>query len=62
MATEAARLKSRNLQEGRRKTDLTHTGLLMEGLESIWRMFVDILICGWPYTFPCKVIYASVSQ
>jgi hypothetical protein len=32
MATEAARLKRKELQEGKRKTDLTLTGLLMEGL------------------------------
>jgi hypothetical protein len=36
MATEAARLEGRNPQEGKRKkrkTYLTHTGLLMEGAE-----------------------------
>jgi hypothetical protein len=32
MATEAARLKRENLLIGKRKTDLTLTGLLMEGL------------------------------
>jgi hypothetical protein len=32
MATEPARLQTRNPQEERRKTDLTLTGLLMEGL------------------------------
>jgi hypothetical protein len=32
MATEAARLKNQE-PTGRRKTDLTLTGLLMEGLE-----------------------------
>jgi hypothetical protein len=35
MATEAARLENKEPQEGRRKTDLTLTGLLMEGLDSI---------------------------
>jgi hypothetical protein len=34
MATEAARLKRKDPQEERRKTVLTHTGLLMEGM---WR-------------------------
>jgi len=33
IATEAARLKRKDPQEERRKTVLTHTGLLMEGLE-----------------------------
>jgi len=32
MATEAARLKRKNPLGGKRKTDLTLTGLLMEGL------------------------------
>jgi hypothetical protein len=32
MATEAARLKRKTPQGGKRKTDLTLTGLLMEGL------------------------------
>jgi len=32
MATEAARLKNQEPQEGRRKTVLTLTGLLMEGV------------------------------
>jgi hypothetical protein len=32
MATEAARLKRQNLLIRKRKTDLTLTGLLMEGL------------------------------
>jgi hypothetical protein len=32
MATEAARLKRKDPQEERRKTVLTHTGLLMEGV------------------------------
>ena len=32
MATEAARLKPKNPLGGKRKTDLTLTGLLMEGL------------------------------
>ena len=32
MATEAARLKPKNLLGGKRKTNLTLTGLLMEGL------------------------------
>ncbi len=32
MATEAARLKRKNLLGGKTKTDLTLTGLLMEGL------------------------------
>jgi hypothetical protein len=32
MATEAARLRRRKPQGGRRKTDLTLTGLLMEGV------------------------------
>jgi hypothetical protein len=32
MATEAARLERKEPQEGKRKTDLTLTGLLMEGL------------------------------
>jgi hypothetical protein len=36
MATEAARLNRKKLSEGgKRKTVLTHTGLLMEGLERI---------------------------
>ena len=35
MATEAARLELKEPQEGIRKTDLTHTGLLMEG---VWRL------------------------
>jgi hypothetical protein len=35
MATEAARLKSKNPLGDKRKTDLTLTGLLMEGLEDI---------------------------
>jgi hypothetical protein len=35
MATEAARLKRENLLIGKRKTDLTLTGLLMEGLGSV---------------------------
>ena len=32
MATEAARLKRKNLLGGKTQTDLTLTGLLMEGL------------------------------
>jgi hypothetical protein len=32
MATEAARLKRKTSREGKTKTDLTLTGLLMEGL------------------------------
>jgi hypothetical protein len=35
MATEAAWLKGRNSQEGRRKTYLTLTGLLMEGVDRV---------------------------
>jgi hypothetical protein len=35
MATEAARLKSKNPLVRKRKTDLTLTGLLMEGLGPI---------------------------
>jgi hypothetical protein len=34
MATEAARLKRKNLLGGKTQTDLTLTGLLMEGLGS----------------------------
>ena len=37
MATEAARLKRKDPQEEKRKTVLTHTGLLMEGLGPILR-------------------------
>jgi len=35
MATEAARLENKEPQEGRRKTDLTLTGLLMEGVSGV---------------------------
>jgi len=41
MATEAARLKRQNPLIRKRKTDLTLTGLLMEGLEP--RMPLGIL-------------------
>jgi hypothetical protein len=37
MATEAARLKRKKLQEGRGKPDLTLTGLLMEGVKPFAR-------------------------
>jgi hypothetical protein len=37
MATEAARLKRKDPQEEKRKTVLTHTGLLMEGVEAVQR-------------------------
>jgi hypothetical protein len=38
MATEAARLELRESTGGRRKTVLTLTGLLMEGLEDYFRV------------------------
>ncbi len=46
MATEAARLENKEPPEGRRKTDWTLTGLLMEGpRKSTWfeptRLFLD---------------------
>jgi hypothetical protein len=44
MATEAAWLKGRDSQEGNRKTSLTLTGLLMEGLFSgIMWVIEDVL-------------------
>jgi hypothetical protein len=36
MATEAARLKRKNPLARKRKTDLTLTGLFMEGLGRFW--------------------------
>ena len=43
MATEAARLKRQNLLIRKRKTDLTLTGLLMEG---VGRLMTWIVVCS----------------
>ena len=54
MATEAARLNRKNLhQGGKRKNDLTLTGLLMEGIGSISRWestgtTSDLEVCRLP--------------
>ena len=38
MATEAARLRGKDSIDKKNKTALTNTGLLMEGIESTWRV------------------------
>jgi hypothetical protein len=43
MATEAARLKGKESTEAKTKTVLTHTGLLMEGLETDAGRFLSIM-------------------